>query len=74
MKALQKCSVGISKLITFLLSVLTEVKRVEWPKRNEVVFNVIIVFVLAVIFSIFFLIVDQMIIYALRWGLGYGYD
>ncbi|PPE03976.1 preprotein translocase subunit SecE [Holospora curviuscula] len=58
----------------FLLSVFTEVKRVEWPKRGEVVFNVIIVFILALIFSIFFLVVDQMIIYALRLGLGYGYD
>ena len=58
----------------FLLSVFTEVKRVEWPKRGEAVFNVIIVFILALIFSIFFLVVDQMIISALRLGLGYGYD
>ncbi|ETZ04684.1 preprotein translocase subunit SecE [Holospora undulata HU1] len=58
----------------FILSVFTEVKRVEWPKRGEVVFNVIIVFVLALTFSVFFLVVDQTIIGALRWGLGYGYD
>ncbi|WP_200863620.1 preprotein translocase subunit SecE [Holospora undulata] len=56
------------------MSVFTEVKRVEWPKRGEVVFNVIIVFVLALTFSVFFLVVDQTIIGALRWGLGYGYD
>ncbi|ETZ06742.1 preprotein translocase subunit SecE [Holospora obtusa F1] len=58
----------------FLLSVFAEVKRVEWPKRGEVIFNSIIVFVLAVVFSIFFLVVDQTIIFLLRWGLGYGYE
>ena len=58
----------------FVLSVFTEVKRVEWPTRNEVIFNVIIVFILAVIFSIFFLAIDQIIICALRWGIGYGYE
>lgn len=58
----------------FFLSVRTEIKRVEWPKRAEVIFNVIVVFVLALLFSIFFFVVDQVIVFCLRLGLGYGYD
>ena len=58
----------------FFSSVRTEIKRVQWPDRKEVVFNVIIVLLLALIFSIFFFILDHAIMFILRLGLGYGAD
>jgi preprotein translocase subunit SecE len=58
----------------FFSSVRTEIKRVQWPERKENVFNVVIVLLLALVFSVFFFILDHAIMFILRLGLGYGGD
>ncbi len=48
----------------FLQQVRAEGSKVTWPSRKETVVTTIMVFVMAVLASIFFLVVDQV----LRWG------
>ncbi len=47
--------------ITFLQQVRTEVSKVTWPNRNEVVVSTIMVLVLVTAASLFFLTADQII-------------
>jgi len=47
--------------ITFLQQVRTEVSKVTWPGRNEVLISTIMVIVLVVAASLFFLAADQVI-------------
>jgi preprotein translocase subunit SecE len=47
--------------ITFLQQVRSEVSKVTWPGRNEVVISTIMVLVLVTFASLFFLLADQVI-------------
>ena len=47
--------------ITFLQQVRQEVSKVTWPSRNEVLISTIMVLVLVVAASLFFLAADQII-------------
>ena len=47
--------------ITFLQQVRQETAKVTWPSRNEVLISTIMVLVLVVAASIFFLVADQII-------------
>ncbi len=47
--------------ITFFQQVRSEVSKVTWPSRNEVVISTIMVLVLVIFASIFFLLADQII-------------
>ncbi|KKC39876.1 preprotein translocase subunit SecE [Devosia epidermidihirudinis] len=47
--------------ITFLQQVRTEVSKVTWPGRNEVLISTIMVIVLVIFASLFFLAADQII-------------
>jgi len=47
--------------ITFFQQVRTEVSKVTWPSRNEVVISTIMVLVLVIFASLFFLAADQII-------------
>jgi preprotein translocase subunit SecE len=47
--------------ITFLQQVRTEVGKVVWPTRREVVLTTIMVFIMAALTSVFFFIVDLII-------------
>ena len=47
--------------ITFLQQVRSEVSKVTWPGRNEVVISTIMVLVLVIFASLFFLAADQII-------------
>lgn len=47
--------------ITFFQQVRTEVSKVTWPGRNEVVISTIMVLVLVIFASLFFLAADQVI-------------
>ncbi|WP_193335619.1 preprotein translocase subunit SecE [Devosia beringensis] len=47
--------------ITFLQQVRQEVSKVTWPGRNEVVISTIMVIVLVIAASLFFLAADQVI-------------
>ncbi|MEO8686344.1 MAG: preprotein translocase subunit SecE [Devosia sp.] len=50
--------------ITFFQQVRTEVSKVTWPTRNEVLVSTVMVLVLVTAASLFFLIADQII----SWG------
>ncbi|KKB12903.1 preprotein translocase subunit SecE [Devosia geojensis] len=47
--------------ITFLQQVRQEVSKVTWPGRNEVLISTIMVIVLVILASLFFLAADQVI-------------
>ena len=47
--------------ITFLQQVRQEVSKVTWPGRNEVLISTIMVLVLVIAASLFFLAADQVI-------------
>jgi preprotein translocase subunit SecE len=47
--------------VQFFQQVRTEVGKVTWPGRNEVVISTIMVLVLVILASLFFLVADQVI-------------
>ncbi|KKB09785.1 preprotein translocase subunit SecE [Devosia chinhatensis] len=47
--------------IQFLQQVRSEVSKVTWPSRNEVLISSIMVVVLVIMASLFFLLADQVI-------------
>jgi preprotein translocase subunit SecE len=47
--------------VQFFQQVRTEVSKVTWPGRNEVVISTIMVLVLVTLASLFFLVADQVI-------------
>ncbi|ODT67121.1 MAG: preprotein translocase subunit SecE [Pelagibacterium sp. SCN 63-23] len=47
--------------IQFLQQVRSEVSKVTWPGRSEIVISTIMVIVLVILASIFFLLADQVI-------------
>ncbi len=48
----------------FLQQVRAEGSKVTWPSRKETIITTVMVFVMVVLASVFFLVVDQV----LRWG------
>jgi preprotein translocase subunit SecE len=50
----------------FLQQVRAEGAKVTWPTRRETLITSAMVFVMVILASVFFLVVDQLI----RWGLG----
>ncbi|GLS44976.1 hypothetical protein GCM10007884_29650 [Methylobacterium brachythecii] len=52
--------------VEFLGQVRDEGRKVTWPTRKETTVTTIMVFLMVVVASIFFTVVDQ----ALRWGVG----
>ncbi len=56
--------------LLFLQQVRTEVAKVVWPTRREVVTTTIMVFIMAAITSVFFFLVDLVIQGGLRAILG----
>ncbi len=57
---------------TFLQQVRAEVAKVVWPSRRETAITTVMVFVFAILASIFFLVVDQVIGLGVRFVLGLG--
>lgn len=51
---------------TFVQQVRSEVSKVTWPARRETAVTTVMVFVMVLIASIFFLLADQV----LSWGIG----
>ena len=58
--------------LTFLREVRAEASRVTWPTRNETVITTIIVFIMVFLASIFFLLADQVLSWAVGVVLGLG--
>jgi preprotein translocase subunit SecE len=56
----------------FLQQVRTEVAKVTWPTRRETLTTTVMVLIMAIIASIFFLIADQVIGWAVGLLLGIG--
>ena len=56
----------------FLQQVRTEVAKVTWPTRRETLTTTVMVLIMAIIASIFFLIADQIIGWAVGLLLGIG--
>jgi preprotein translocase subunit SecE len=56
----------------FLQQVRSEASKVTWPTRKETTITTAMVFVMAVLASVFFLVVDQIIGWGVRTILGLG--
>ena len=54
----------------FFKEVKQEGNKIVWPTRKETLITTAMVFVMVIIFSIFFLIVDNIISWAIRLTLG----
>jgi preprotein translocase subunit SecE len=50
----------------FLQEVRAETAKVTWPSRNETIITTIMVIIMAIVASIFFLLADSVI----NWGVG----
>lgn len=58
--------------VEFVREVKREVSKVTWPTRKEALITTAMVFVMAAIMSIFFLLVDQLLSVGVRALLGVG--
>lgn len=56
----------------FVQQVRSEISKVTWPTRNETLVTTIMVFIMVVLASVFFLIVDQVLSTAVSYVLGVG--
>ncbi|KFI24894.1 preprotein translocase subunit SecE [Haematobacter missouriensis] len=57
--------------LQFIQQVRTEVGKVVWPTRREVLLTTTMVFVLAAVAAVFFFLIDLAIRYGLTWLLGF---
>ena len=60
------------RVIRFLREVRQEVGRVVWPSRKETGLGTVMVFVMAILASIFFLAVDSILSFLMPFILGLG--
>mgnify|MGYP001284822510 CR=1 FL=1 len=58
------------KPLKFLNEVKQEGKKIVWPTRKETLITTAMVFVMVIIFSIFFLLVDNIISWIIKFLLG----
>ncbi len=58
--------------IQYMREVKRETSKVTWPTRKETLVTTLMVFVMAVIMSIFFLLVDQGLALVIKTILGLG--
>lgn len=56
----------IANPLKFLREVRQEVSKVTWPTRNETIISTVMVLVLALAASIFFLVADGIISWAIK--------
>ena len=56
----------------FLQQVRSEAAKVTWPSRKETMITTAMVFVMAALASVFFLVTDMVIRFAIRLILGLG--
>ena len=56
----------------FIQQVRSEGAKVTWPTRKETMITTAMVFIMAILASIFFLIVDQVVGFGVRLVLGLG--
>ncbi len=58
--------------VTFLQQVRAETAKVVWPSRRETTISTIMVLVMAVLASLFFLLADTIIRFGVQFLLGLG--
>ena len=58
------------KPVKFFYEVKQEGKKIVWPTRKETLITTAMVFVMVIIFSIFFLLVDNIISWIIKFLLG----
>ena len=56
----------------FIQQVRSEGAKVTWPTRKETMITTAMVFVMVVLASVFFLVVDQVVAFAVRTVIGLG--
>ena len=56
----------------FTREVRQEISKITWPTRKETVITSFMVFVFVFVCAVFFLVIDQIIAYALKLILGVG--
>jgi preprotein translocase subunit SecE len=61
----------LAKASRFIREVRQEVTKVTWPTRRETTISTTMVFVMVALMGIFFLVVDQLILFVLR-AIGIG--
>ena len=57
---------------TFLQQVRAETAKVVWPSRRETMISTVMVLIMAILASIFFLLADTIISYGVSFLLGVG--
>jgi preprotein translocase subunit SecE len=63
---------GMSRFFKFLQEVRVEARKVSWPTRKETVLTTSMVVVMAIIASLFFLIIDSILQKIVAFFLGIG--
>ena len=58
--------------LTFIQEVRSEVRKVTWPTRRETLVTTVMVFIMAVLASIFFFLADQVLSLMVKFLLGFG--
>lgn len=58
--------------LTFIQEVRSEVRKVTWPTRRETMVTTVMVFIMAVLASIFFFLADQVLSLMVKFLLGFG--
>lgn len=62
---------AIANPVKFIQEVRSEVSKVVWPSRREVLMTTVMVFIMAMLTAIFFFLVDLLIRTGLNGVLGY---
>lgn len=60
----------VKRISTFIQEVKQEVKKVTWPSRRETTLTTVVVFIFSLLASIYFLVVDKIIMTILRFITG----
>ncbi len=58
--------------IQLIREVRQEIAKVTWPTRKETLITTVMVFIMATLAAIFFMIVDQLLSIGVRFILGFG--
>jgi preprotein translocase subunit SecE len=58
--------------VEFIQQVNSEASKVTWPTRKETLVTTAMVFVMVILASLFFLVADQLISFAVTMALGIG--
>ena len=58
--------------VEFVQQVRSEVSKVTWPSRRETIITTVMVFVMAILAAVFFMIADQILSYLVTLVLGLG--